>query len=83
MDVKAQQEIQRGDQSLKDLSTSRFTYYPPQGGQPERYQAIRAKALELAHLLDDECPLSREKSLAMTKLEEVVMWANAAIARHG
>lgn len=26
---------------------------------------------------------SREKSLALTKLEECVMWANKAIAKHG
>ena len=27
------------------------------------------------------CPESREASLAITKLEEAIMWANAAIAR--
>lgn len=59
-----------------------FTYHPPKDGQPERYQLIREKAKELALLLDGECPDSREKSLAMTKLEESVMWANASIARN-
>jgi len=28
------------------------------------------------------CPDSRERSLALTKLEEAVSWANAAIARN-
>ena len=37
---------------------------------------------EFAYLLNDLCPDSREKSLAMTKLEECVMWANASIARN-
>lgn len=37
---------------------------------------------ELAYLIDDVCQGSREKSLAMTKLEESVMWANAYIARN-
>jgi len=29
------------------------------------------------------CPNSREKSLAVTNLEQAVMWANKAIAIHG
>ena len=32
--------------------------------------------------IQGECPESREKSLAFTKLEECIMWANAAIARN-
>lgn len=59
-----------------------FTYHPPKEGQAERYVALRGKAKELAELVDAECPNSREKSLALTKLEEVIMWANAAIARN-
>ena len=46
------------------------------------YTEIREKAKELAYLIDSTCPDSREKSLAMTKLEECVMWANAGIARN-
>lgn len=60
-----------------------FTYHAPREGQAELYQSIRAKARELAELLDGACPDGREKSLAMTKLEESVMWANASIARSG
>lgn len=60
----------------------RFTYHPPKDGQPERYQKVRDKAKELAYLLHEECPQSRELSLALTKLEETVMWGNAAIARN-
>lgn len=59
-----------------------FTYHEPKPGQVERYKAIRDKGKELAELLDSECPDSREKSLAFTKLEESVMWANASIARN-
>jgi len=59
-----------------------FTYHPPKPGQPERYQGLRNAAYGLAILLDVECPDSREKSLAMTKLEEAVFWANASIARN-
>lgn len=35
-----------------------------------------------ASVLDEELPDSREKSLAVTKLEEAAFWANAAIQRH-
>lgn len=59
-----------------------FMYHSPKDGQTEKYEKIRAKGIELAHLIDGICPNSREKSLAMTKLEESVMWANASIARN-
>ncbi len=59
-----------------------FTYHAPKGDQPARYEEIRSEAKKLAYLIDGLCPDSREKSLAMTKLEECVMWANAGIARN-
>lgn len=58
-----------------------FTYHPPKDGQPAKYEAIRNEAKLLAIIIDGLVPDSREKSLAMTKLEECVMWANAGIAR--
>lgn len=60
-----------------------FTYHPPRPGQPEKYNALREKAKELALLILDLTPESREQSLALTELEYCVMMANAAIARHG
>lgn len=57
-----------------------FSYHAPRGNQPDRYVAIRAKAKELAELIDSMCPESREKSLAITAVQQTVMWANAAIA---
>ena len=36
----------------------------------------------MANLINKQCPDSREKSTAITKIEEAVMWANAAIARN-
>lgn len=59
-----------------------FKFHAPKEGQPERYTAIREKAKELAHLIDQSCPTSREKSVAFTQLETAVMWANASIARN-
>ena len=43
---------------------------------------IKCKAKELAILINDSCPESREKSLAFTELENSVMWATASIARN-
>jgi hypothetical protein len=59
-----------------------FTYHPPKDGQQERYQAIRAKAKELAELIVASTPASREQSVALTELETAVMWSNAAISRN-
>lgn len=59
-----------------------FTYHAPHNDQPARYEQIRAKAKELAELICGESPVSREQSLAITNLEQSVMWANAAIARN-
>ena len=60
----------------------RFTYHPPKGDQAVRYSSIRREAHELARVIDDLAPDSREKSLAITHLEDAVMWANASIARN-
>ena len=65
-----------------DQIENNFSYHAPKAGQPERYTKIRSEAKKLAILLSVECPPSRELSLAMTNLEQAVMWANAAIARH-
>ena len=59
-----------------------FTYHSPKGDQSERYVVIRNTAKAFAMLVIDKCPTSRERSLAITKLEECVMWANASIARN-
>lgn len=59
-----------------------FTYHAPNPDQIERYGILRFDAKELAEQIRDLCPDSRERSLAFTKLEECVMWANAAIARN-
>lgn len=64
----------------KELET-RFVYHPPKNDQGDRYERIRERGREFAELLCFYCPESRELSLALTKVEEAVMFANAAIAR--
>lgn len=64
-----------------DELTTRFTYHPPKEGQPEKYEKLRALTRDLALAITIEVPDSREQSLAITHLEQAVMWANAGIAR--
>jgi len=59
-----------------------YTHHAPKGNQPEIYEALRSKAKELAEMFQVHCPDSRERSLAMTNLEQAVFWANASIARN-
>lgn len=58
-----------------------YKYHAPKVEQTEKYVALSEKAKELAQLIMDLCPASREQSVAFTQLETAVMWAHAAIAR--
>lgn len=68
------------DRRLAELD-NRFEYHAPKGDQVARYAAIRAKARELALVIVQNTPFSREQALAMTHVDEAMMFANAAIAR--
>jgi DNA primase catalytic subunit len=68
--------------ALDDSFQRRFVYQPPKGDQVDRYEHLRDAAADLATFYMENCPASRELSLAITKLEESVMWANASIARN-
>lgn len=59
-----------------------FDYRQPKADQPVRYSEILQAAKDFAELIVLYCPESRERSLAFTKLEECIMWANAAIDRN-
>lgn len=58
-----------------------FTYHPPSGNQPAYYEAVRSSAKQFAYRLDGLVPPCDEKEYMMERLQEAVMWANAAIAR--
>ena len=57
-----------------------FVYHAPFGTQQRRYQAIRDLGGEFASLIFEMCPDSPERTLAIRKLQETSMWANASIA---
>lgn len=67
---------------MDDLDlVNRFTYHAPTVGQPAVYEQLRGEALSLARSINDLIPDCREKSLAITNLEESIFWANAGLAR--
>ncbi|MFA5048735.1 MAG: hypothetical protein WC516_06945 [Patescibacteria group bacterium] len=65
---------------MNDLH-DRFKFHQLNEKQIKKCSEVRGKALEYAEMLVLNCPEGRELSLALTKLEEVVFWANAGIAR--
>lgn len=58
-----------------------FTYHAPSSEQIVDMQALREHARLLAHAINTYVPDGREKSSALTRLEEVIFHANAGIAR--
>jgi len=61
---------------------NRFQYHAPKGDQQERYVTARDMGYGLAEYFTHHSLPSRELSLALTKLEEAIMWFNAGIARN-
>lgn len=54
-------EVQGGT-DMNETIENNFNYHKPQEGQTEKYEALRGKAKELAYLINEQCPASREKS---------------------
>ena len=79
MQIETEYEI---DENLLEELQKRFTYHRPKGDQPARYEALREQYFQMSILICKMCPPTRERSLALTKLEESVMHANSSIARN-
>ena len=60
-----------------------FTYQPATAEQLKSYQAIRQAAFVLANTIEANAPDCADKTIAMNKVREAAMWANAAIALEG
>lgn len=57
-----------------------FSHHPPTGGKADRHKMLRASAIDMAAEIYAHVPVGRERSLAITNLQEVLMWANAGVA---
>lgn len=60
-----------------------FNHHAPDAMRVEAHQTMRGAFKTSAQYLMMNVAPSRERSLALTKLEEAMFWANAAIARGG
>ena len=69
-------------QSTNEIE-ERFSFHPATEETGPAHESVRAALRTTAHFLDGLLPDSREKSTAITKLQEAMMHANAAIAIHG
>ena len=72
-------KYQPDEKVLADIEKA-FTFHPVKEDQGERYTAIRAEAKKLAIFIAQNTPPSREQTIAIRRLKEAVMYANAAIA---
>lgn len=62
---------------------NRFKHHPPRNEEEiQQHEQVRKLCLGLALELVTICPVSRKLSLALTHLEEVMFFANGALARH-
>lgn len=62
----------------------RVNYHPPTEKAKLRHGMIREVAESLLTFTESLIPEGREKAMAISKAEEWMMWANAAVARnHG
>jgi hypothetical protein len=67
---------------IRERIENDFTFHPFKGDQRERCKQLHEKAKELALLIAELTPTSREQSLALTHVEDAVMKATAAIVRN-
>lgn len=59
-----------------------FKFHTLSDDQSKKMEELQIKAKELAQLILDVCPYSRERNLALTNLEQSLLWANESIARN-
>lgn len=61
---------------------NRFEFHPATDDEKRNaHTSVREHCLALATFLNESLPDGREKSLAITHLEETMFWGNAALAR--
>ena len=70
------------ERKVNFMLENNFKYHPPTPEKQEKYVTLREAGKDLAYMIKDLSGDNRESSLAITKLEECIMWANASIARN-
>ena len=71
------------DDPTATLIERNTTHHSPRDVDDIRaHESIRLATRQFMMHIADRCPDSRERSLAITKAEEAMMWANAALARN-
>lgn len=63
-----------------DEIDNRFSFHAGTKESIPNHERVRELCRTLAHELDELVPVGRERSLALTALQECMMWANAGIA---
>ena len=62
---------------------NRFAFHAaPDQEKCDAHTSVRQTCHALAKFLNEKLPEGREKALAITHLEEVMFWSNAALARN-
>ncbi len=57
-----------------------FVYHAPKSDQLNRYQELRDAGKQLAETILKNCPPSPDRTVAIRKIREAIMVANASIA---
>lgn len=77
--------ITRGniDRITREEIENRFTHHSPKTEDVPKFEQLRNAAREFAILIISLVPDSLERAEALNHLDEVVMFSNAGISRHG
>ena len=59
---------------------NRFQFHPATPATGPMHDLVRAEHRDLAQMILDIVPAGRHQSLALTALQESMMWCNAAVA---
>lgn len=68
--------------TAKDI-VERFEFKPANDERVIAHEDVRASCIDLALTLNTIIPEGREKAIVLTKIQEVMFWANAAVAMGG
>ena len=80
--IEIKEDLKRYQLSLADHERlHKWKYHAPHSPlQTDRYEQLNIATHFLAQMIMSYCPPGRQSSIALTKLEEVRMWANNSIA---